>query len=128
LLGRKVLGVKHKNHCNMKRIFFGILAFAISSCGTQVTEETDRFYVVESLNTGFITQIMYDSTTTFDFYKVGDTVVVNTYYDYVNNFGGDSRIIGRNSDKMIPKGKDEITFSDSTYYDAYERYVIVQRR
>ena len=82
------------------------------------------FYIVESLHTGIISSIEHDGVTNFEFYSIGDTVIVNTYYDIENSFGGGPRIIGFNSDSMIPKNTNEISFSDSSYFDSYERFVI----
>lgn len=107
----------------MKHLSILTVLVGLYSCGSSLTED---YYVVESLNTGFITQIKYDesATTSFTFYMVDDTVIVNTYYDYADESEQGPRIVGFNSNKMIPKGTNEITFSDTTYYDAYERYVI----
>lgn len=85
---------------------------------------TQDFYIVESLSTGFINQIEHDGITNYEFYSIGDTVIVNTYYDSLNAFGGGPRIVGFNSNNMIPENTNEISFSDFSYFDSYERFVI----
>ena len=102
-----------------------ISIMVLSSCSFSGNKKpTQDFYIVESLYTGVITRIEHDGIIPFRLYKVGDTVIVNTFYDNENAFGSGPRIVGFNSDKMIPKNTNEISFSDSTYYDEYERYVI----
>ena len=95
----------------------------LSSCSFSGNRKPN-FYIVESLYTGVVTQIEHDGIIPFHLYKKGDTVIVNSYYDYENAFGIENRIYGFNSDKMIPNNTNEISFSDSSYYDSYERYVI----
>jgi signal peptidase I len=97
----------------------------LSSCSFSGNKKpTQDFYIVESLFTGVVTQIEHDGIIPFHLYKKGDTIIVNSYYDYENAFGIENRIYGFNSNHMIPSHTNEISFSDSGYYDSYERYVI----
>jgi len=97
----------------------------LSSCSFSGNKKsTQDFYIVESLLTRVISSIEHDGVTNFEFYSIGDTVIVNTYYDFENSFGNGPNIIGFNSDKMIPRNTNGISFSDSNYYDSYERFVI----
>jgi hypothetical protein len=106
-------------------IFSIVSIMVLSSCSFSGNRKpTQDFYIVESLYTGFINNIEHDGVTNFEFYSIGDTVIVNTYYDFENSFGGGPRIIGFNSDSMIPKNTNMISFSDSSYFDSYERFVI----
>lgn len=59
-----------------------ISIMVLSSCSLSGNRKpTQDFYIVESLYTGVITQIEHDGITPFEFYMVGDTVIVNTFYD-----------------------------------------------
>ena len=101
----------------------------LSSCSFSGDRKPSQdFYIVESLHTGIISSIEHDGVTNFEFYSIGDTVIVNNFYDFENSFGVGPNIIGFNSDKMIPKNTNEISYSDSNYFDSYERFVIRDKK